>query len=58
MMDFHRNRDALRQQIEHELAADPGRTNREIARLVKCDHKTVGAMRGKMVDANSPAWGI
>jgi hypothetical protein len=54
MMDVHRNRDALRQQIEHELGADPTRSNREIARLVSCDHKTVGAMRGKMAGANSP----
>ena len=50
-MDFHRDRDARRQQIEHELVVDPARTNREIARLVGCDHKTVGAIRAS---ANSP----
>jgi hypothetical protein len=44
-MDLHRSREAKRQQIEHELVVDPARTNRHIARLVKCDHKTVAKAR-------------
>ena len=37
----------LREQIEQELRSDPTRSNREIARLLGVDHKTVGNMRRK-----------
>jgi hypothetical protein len=37
---------ARRQQIERELRSNPDRSNREIARLLGVDHKTVGRIRG------------
>jgi hypothetical protein len=37
-----------RERIETELRADPNRSDREIARIVGCDHKTVGAARDRM----------
>jgi hypothetical protein len=56
-MDIHRDRNARHEQIEREIALDPARSNREIARLIGCDHKTVGAVRDKTIErdaANSP----
>jgi hypothetical protein len=37
-----------RERIETELRNDAGRSDREIARMVGCDHKTVGAHRERM----------
>jgi hypothetical protein len=37
-----------RERIEAELRNDAGRSDREIARIVGCDHKTVGAARDRM----------
>jgi hypothetical protein len=37
-----------RARIEQELRADPTRSDREIARIVGCDHKTVGAARERL----------
>jgi hypothetical protein len=38
---------AKRALIEKELRNDASRADREIARVVGCDHKTVGKIRGK-----------
>lgn len=50
---------AKRALIETELRKDVGRSDREIARIVGCDHKTVGAARERFGIAaplgNSPA---
>jgi hypothetical protein len=46
---------AKRALIETELRKDAGRSDREIARIVGCDHKTVGAARGKVVPIPSPS---
>jgi hypothetical protein len=43
-----------RDRIDQELRADPQRSDREIARIVGCDHKTVGAARAKLSPPNSP----
>ena len=40
--------------IESELRKDAGRSDREIARVVGADHKTVGKARGKIVPIASP----
>jgi hypothetical protein len=46
--------------IETEMRKDGGRSDREIARLIGCDHKTVGAARERLgialplVGSNSP----
>jgi DNA-binding CsgD family transcriptional regulator len=45
---------ARRAQIEVELNADPNASNREIARKLGVDHKTVAAVRGQMPEPNSP----
>jgi hypothetical protein len=45
---------AKRERIETELRTDPKRSDREIARAVGCDHKTVGNIRGKIVPTASP----
>jgi hypothetical protein len=37
-----------RERIETDLRADPNRSDREIARIVGCDHKTVGAARERL----------
>jgi hypothetical protein len=39
---------AKRGLIESELRKDAGRSDREIARVVSCDHKTVGAARDRL----------
>jgi hypothetical protein len=39
---------AKRALIESELRKDPGRSDREIARTVGCDHKTVGSARERL----------
>jgi hypothetical protein len=39
---------AKRALIESELRKDAGRSDREIARVVGCDHKTVGAARDRL----------
>ena len=39
---------AKRALIESELRRDAGRSDREIARIVGCDHKTVGAARERL----------
>jgi hypothetical protein len=39
---------AKRALIESELRKDAGRSDREIARIVGCDHKTVGAARDRL----------
>ncbi|MEU6388802.1 ParB N-terminal domain-containing protein [Streptomyces sp. NPDC046939] len=41
----HLTRRQTRELIVQELARDPGRSNREIGRLLGADHKTVGAVR-------------
>lgn len=43
-----------RELIEDALRADPKRSDREIARIVGCDHKTVGAARARLQQENSP----
>lgn len=43
-----------RERIDRELRADPERSNREIARVVGCDHKTVGAARAEISPPISP----
>ncbi|MGY8705114.1 hypothetical protein RAD16_05145 [Bradyrhizobium sp. 18BD] len=43
-----------RERIEIELRVDPQRSNRAIAELVGCDHKTVGSVRAKFSPPNSP----
>jgi hypothetical protein len=53
-MDAHHGREARREQIERELAANPTQSNREIARKLGVDHKTVAAVRGQMPAPNSP----
>ncbi len=45
---------AKRAAIESELRKDAGRSDREIARVVGCDHKTVAKSRGKIVPTASP----
>ena len=40
-----------RELIERELLENPERSNREIARIVGCDHKTVGAARERLGEA-------
>jgi hypothetical protein len=54
-MDFHHDRESRRQQIEREIDRDPARPNREIARLLGVDHKTIGSIRGKMIKAKREA---
>jgi hypothetical protein len=39
---------AKRALIETELRKDAGRSDREIARVIGCDHKTVGAARERL----------
>ena len=39
---------AKRVRIETELRKDAGRSDREIARVIGCDHKTVGAARERL----------
>jgi hypothetical protein len=46
-MDAHHGRQARREQIELELKANPNRSDREIARKVGVDNKTVGAVRAQ-----------
>lgn len=43
-----------RARIESELCNDPQRSDREIARIVGCDHKTVGSVRAKTSPLASP----
>jgi hypothetical protein len=43
-----------RELIEDALRTDPNRSDREIARVVGCDHKTVGSLRGKILPTTSP----
>src|SRR4051812_21015861 len=40
-----------RERVDQELRENPRRSDREIARIVGCDHKTVGSARAK----NSPS---
>jgi hypothetical protein len=55
-MDAYSNRDTRREEIEREIASNPERSNREIARQVGADHKTVGSVRSRMAaPKNSPA---
>jgi hypothetical protein len=44
-----------RELIEDALRTDPRRSDREIARIVGCDHKTVGAARAKLSPSISPS---
>jgi hypothetical protein len=51
---------AKRALIETELRENPQRSDREIARVVGCDHKTVGTARARLgiatpLGANSPS---
>lgn len=46
---------AKRSLIETELRKDAGRSDREIARIVGCDHKTVGTARSKLIPTASPS---
>jgi len=39
---------AKRARVESELQKDAGRSDREIARIIGCDHKTVGAARERL----------
>jgi hypothetical protein len=45
-----------RERIETELRADPNRSDRKIASVVGCDHKTVGSARDRL--GLLPHWGI
>jgi len=44
----HLTREQKRQLVADELTARPGRSDREIARMMRCDHKTVGSVRREM----------
>jgi hypothetical protein len=46
---------AKRTAIDAELRNDPNRSDREIARIVGCDHKTVGARRADMRSISPPS---
>src|SRR5260370_18140743 len=41
--------------IETQLRENPQRSDREIARIVGCDHKTIGNVRGKLFPIPSPS---
>lgn len=41
----------VRARIRDELKTDPGRSDRTVANVVGCDHKTVGAVRKAMQEA-------
>ncbi|HEY8336709.1 MAG TPA: hypothetical protein VIQ05_23195 [Tardiphaga sp.] len=45
---------AKRERIEAELRADASRSDRKIAEVVGCDHKTVGAARARLGNSISP----
>jgi hypothetical protein len=53
-MDAHHGRKERREQIERELVANPDASNREIARKLGVDHKTVAAVRDEIPQPNSP----
>ncbi len=44
----HLTREQKRQLIADEITAHPSRSDREIGRLMGCDHKTVGAVRREL----------
>ncbi|MWA02178.1 hypothetical protein F8568_017710 [Actinomadura sp. LD22] len=44
----HLTREQKRQLIADEITADPDRSDRAIARLLGCDHKTVGSVRREL----------
>ncbi|RFS86799.1 hypothetical protein D0T12_00445 [Actinomadura spongiicola] len=44
----------VRARIAEELAADPSRSDRVIAKTVGADHKTVGSVRRERLDADQP----
>jgi hypothetical protein len=44
----HLTREQRRQLIAREITADPGRSDREIGRLLGVDHKTVGSVRREL----------
>jgi hypothetical protein len=46
---------AKRGRIEAELRKDASRSDREIARIIGCDHKTIAAHRGKLLPTASPS---
>lgn len=50
MLDVVTKPDTKAQRIERELLDNPERSDREIARFVGCDHKTVGSARARMSD--------
>lgn len=45
---------AKRERIEAELRVDASRSDRKIAELIGCDHKTVGAARARLGNSVSP----
>jgi ParB-like chromosome segregation protein Spo0J len=44
----HLTREQKRQLIAEEITATPGRSDREIGRMMRCDHKTVGSVRREL----------
>ena len=51
MLDVLSKPETKAEQVERELFANPERSNREIGRVVGCDHKTVGAARERLGSA-------
>ncbi|GAA2621998.1 hypothetical protein SMC26_32945 [Actinomadura fulvescens] len=49
-----RGRGNVRVRVAEELRADALRSDREIAKVVGCDHKTVGSVRRELQDADEP----
>lgn len=57
MLDVITKPETKAQRIESELLDNPERSDREIGRIVGCDHKTVGSARARMSEllaVNSP----
>ncbi len=48
MLDVVAKPETKAQRIERELLDNPERSDREIGRVVGCDHKTVGSARARM----------
>jgi hypothetical protein len=59
MLDTITKPESKRELIERELMSDPNRSDREISKIVGCDHKTVGAARksGNFLGEISPPLG-
>jgi hypothetical protein len=50
----HLSREQRRQLIAHEIGRGPDRTDRDLGRLLGCDHKTVGAVRRTWASGEFP----